>query len=479
MSFEPTELLIPSVHVATLVITGLSALYVGRQKTNEYVQVRNLLVIVHLFYMGVVSLELLRYFVSNETYLTVYTITGTNLVLVDVFLLTLVALALFYRSGGRALSDVVREAMRHRTQATLMIAYGVYILIAGGYLAIGRPFSSQYVPNIVGALEGLKSSCSSNPSCSCSPSKFGFQCATLFEPVYLDVLLGVLLIFMAYPTTLLLLARSRSTDHEVRTAYTILPIAWVAIGLDLLYFNGYLLNQGIDASAVGYLGAAAAFAVTAATFRRATLLSAFFQADTLVTTTAVAPAKTFSSQLGLETDKFIGRRFLLEADPSFKYEESIRDLALELGARQYLLFAFTSKGSTIYNSLSGLENVRFFTMTTKVSYPRPGDLSTEVLVPANDQSVLLNVLDKAITTNPNLKFGVVFDSITDLILSSGLETTYKFLKQANEMTSSHAVTTVFLMTAGAHNEREVSIVKSLFSNQILYRDGQLSIQKTG
>jgi hypothetical protein len=475
MSFEPTDLLIPSAHVATLVITGLSALYVRRQKTTEYVQVRNLLVIVHLFYMGVVSLELLRYFVSNETYLTVYTVTGTNLVLVDVFLLTLVALALFYKSGGKALLDVVGEVMRHRTQATLMIAYGVYILIAGGDLAIGRPFSSQYVPNIVGALEGLKSNCKSG---CCNPSQFGFQCATLFKPVYLDLLLGVLLIFMCYPTTLLLLARSRSTDHEVRNAYTILPIAWVAIGLDLLYFNGYLLNQGIDASAVGYLGAAAAFAVTAATFRRATLLSAFFQADTLVTTTAVAPSKSFSSQLGVETDKLLGKEFLLEADPSVKYEESIRDLAMELGARQYLLFAFTSKGSPVYNSLSGLENVRFFTMTTKVSYPRPGDLPTEVLVPSNDQSVLLNVLDKAITTNPNLKFGVVFDSITDLILSSGLETTYKFLKQANEMTSSHAVTAVFLMTAGAHNEREVSVMKSLFSNQILYRDGELFIQKT-
>jgi hypothetical protein len=196
-----------------------------------------------------------------------------------------------------------------------------------------------------------------------------------------------------------------------------------------------------------------------------------------VLTPAIAPATTFSGQLGLDTERVLGKEYLLEVNPSVRYEDSIRNLALELGTRQYLLFAFTSKGSPVYNSLSKLENVRFFTMTSKVSYPKPGELPTEVLVPSSDQSVLLNVLDKAITTNPNLKFGVVFDSITDLILSSGLETTYKFLKQVNEMASSHALTAVFLVTSGAHSEREVSIVKSLFSNQIVYRAGQLSLQK--
>jgi hypothetical protein len=175
----------------------------------------------------------------------------------------------------------------------------------------------------------------------------------------------------------------------------------------------------------------------------------------------------------------LGKEFLLEVDPSVKYEESIRDLALELGTKQYLLFVFTSRGSPVYNSLSGMENVRFFTMTTRVSYPKPGDLPTEVLVPANDQSVLLNVIDKAITTNPDLKFGLVFDSITDLILSAGLETTYKFLKQAIEMASSHAITAIFLFTSGAHTGREESIIRNLFSNQLSYASGQLSVQKTG
>jgi hypothetical protein len=468
MALEPTGLLIPAIHLVTLVITGMSALYVLRQKTTEYLLVRNLLVMVHVFFMGVVALELPRDFVTGSLFMTVYTISGTSFVLADVFLLTLVALAIFYRPKGKAFADIIREVFRHQRQATFFLLYSIYILVSGFFLFVPSTFTQQNVPNIVGYLQGQTA---------CATLPFGCQMATQFDPFYLDLLLGILLIFIVYPSGLLLMARARSTDAEVKTAFTVLPVAWVAIGLDLLFFNGYLLNEGVDASAVGYLVAAAAFAVTAATFRRATLLSAFFQPTALVQAPSVPLVTTFSGRLGLTADKVFGKEFLMEVDPSVRYEESIRDLALELGTSQYLLFAFTSRGSPVYNSLSGLENVRFFTTTTRVSYPKPGELPTEVLVPANDQSVLLNVLDKMITSNPSLKIGLVFDSITDLILSAGLETTYKFLKQAIEMTSSHAVTAVFLFTEGAHNEREKSIIRNLFSNRLSCSSGQLAVQK--
>jgi hypothetical protein len=475
MGLEPTALLIPAIHLITLVITGMSALYVLRQKTTEYLQVRNLLVMVHVFFMGVVALELLRDLKAVEEsnlFMTVYTMSGTTFVLADVFLLTLVALAIFYGPKGKRFTDIIREIFRHQTQATFFLLYSIYILISGIYLFVPGTFGQQYVPNIVGYLQGLNQA-------ACTSLPFGCQVATQYSPFYLEMLLGILLVFMAYPSSLLLMARSRSSDVEVRTAFTVLPIAWVAIGVDLLFFNGYLLNEGIDASATGYLIAAAAFTATASTFRRATLLSAFFQPTAPVRIPSVTSVTTFSGRLGLATDKVLGKEFLLEVNPSVRYEESIRDLALELGTKQYVLFAFTSRGSPVYNSLSELENVRFFTMTTRVSYPKPGSLPTEMLVPTNDQSVLLNVLDKTITANPDLKFGLVFDSITDLILSAGLETTYKFLKQTIEMTSSHAVTAVFIFTSGAHNVREESIVRSLFSNQLSYSSGQLAVQKTG
>lgn len=465
MAVEPSDLLIPAIHVVTLLITATSAIYVYRQKTTDYPQVRNLLVMVHIFYMGVVSLEFARTFVPapsgpipdfTQAFLTVYTICNTSFVLADVFLLTLVAVAIFYRPNGKRMMDILRELGKHQTGMTIFAVYTFYILLAEGYLLVVRPFAAKPLVNIVGAT----------------------VITTQFDQEYLATLLGILLVFIVYPAALLLLARRRTADTQVRRAFAILPVAWVGIGIDLLVFNGFLLNPpiSVDASAVGYLFAAAAFSATAATFRRATLLSAFFQPG--VAATGIAPpSTTFSGRIGLTTDAALGRVYLVEVEPSSNYEEPIKDLANELGANQRIVYAFTAAGSPVYSALTGMANVRFFTMTRKVSYPKPGERPEEVLVPSSDQSVLLNVLDKAITSNPDLRFGVVFDSVSDLILSSGLEVTYKFLKQANEMLNTHHVTAVFLMTAGAHSEREVNVVKSLFSSIVSFRAGQFVVQK--
>jgi hypothetical protein len=453
----------------TLLITATSAIYVFRQKTTEYPQVRNLLVMVHIFYMGVVSLEFARTFVVvpqgcvtasclpqlTNAFLTIYTISNTSFVLADVFLLTLVAVSIFYRPNGRRMVDILKEVGKHQMGSTLLIVYATYIIIAEGWiLSVPSSFQPQVLPNLVGATE----------------------VATQFDPLYLDMLLGILLVFLVYPSGLLIYARRRTGDTQVRRAFAILPIAWVGIGVDLLVFNGYLLNQGIDASSAGYLFAAAAFSATAATFRRATLLSAFFQPG-IAPAGIAPPSTTFSGRLGMNTEGILGREFLVEVDPSSKFEEPIRDFANELGSTQRILFAFTAGGSPVYNALSGLPNVRFFTMTRKVSYPKPGEIPEEVLVPSADQSVLLNVLDKAITSNPDLKFGVVFDSVSDLILTSGLEVTYKFLKQANEMLNGSKITAVFLLTGGAHSDREVNVVKSLFSDIVGSAGGQFVVQK--
>lgn len=466
MAIEPTDLLIPAIHLITLLITAMSALYVYRQKTSEYPQVRNLLVMVHVFYMGVVSLEFARNFVPapqppatipfiTQLFLSIYTVSNTTFVLADVFLLTLVAVAIYYRPRGAKIGGILREVGTHQLGATMLAAYTAYIAIAEGYiLLVPSAFSAQVLQTIAGTN----------------------VVATQFDPLYLDTLLGILLVFVVYPTALLVAARRRTTDAEVRRAFAILPIAWVGIGVDLLIFNGYLLNEGIDASSIGYLFAAAAFAATAATFRRATLLSDFFQPG--VAPQAVVPlTTTFSGRLGKKTDDILGKEYLIEIDPSAKFEEGIRDYAAELSSRQYVIYAFTASGSPVFNALEGLGNVRFFTMTRKVSYPKPGERPDEVLVPAGDQSVLLNVLDKAITSNPELKVGVVFDSVSDLILTSGLEQTYKFLKQANEMLSGGRVASVFLLTLAAHSEKEVNVVKSLFSNILSFGPTQVSVQK--
>jgi len=136
MPIQPTDLLFPAIHIATLLITGVSAVYVYRQKTTEYPQVRNLLVMVHIFYMGVVTFEFARNFVpappdgqpvpmATQIFLSIYTISNTTFVLADVMLLTFVAVAIYYRPNGKKLSDILREVEKHQAGITLFLVYAL------------------------------------------------------------------------------------------------------------------------------------------------------------------------------------------------------------------------------------------------------------------------------------------------------------------------------------------------------------------
>ncbi|MDA4118258.1 MAG: DUF835 domain-containing protein [Thaumarchaeota archaeon] len=182
-------------------------------------------------------------------------------------------------------------------------------------------------------------------------------------------------------------------------------------------------------------------------------------------------------RVGIDASTLLGRNVLLEVDPAARYEKVIKAFALEWISEEYVIFTFTSKGSPVYVALSDVLGSRFYTLSEKVSYPRPGSTQYEVLVPRNDHSILLNVLDKTLKTNPNLKMAVVFDSVSDVILSSSFESAYKFLKQANELVGSSGKTAIFLITKAAHSERESNIVRSLFPNQLSYDSRGLDVSK--
>jgi hypothetical protein len=456
MVFTPLQLFNPFVHTLTLLITATSALYISRQQTREYGQLKNLLIAVHVMFIAIVSLEVVRNFYSDRTFMDLYTIGNTTFVLFDVALLTLVALAIYYRPKGAGIGDIAAELAKHRGQLAFVLLFSSYLVVSEAFLLIFRPYSIVTITNTVGSLVA----------------------ATSFSNGYLNVLLGVLLVFIAYPSTLLFVASRRTADAIVRRALIVLPIAWIGIGLDLLIFNGYLLTVGVDASAVGYLIAASAFSASALTFRRATVLSGFF-APIVIPSTQPRPIdqRLFSRRIGLDPTRLISKNMLIEVDPVGNYEQAVRDFALEFTSEGYVVFAFTSKGSPVYNALSPIQGVRFYTLTGKVSYARPGPDTREMLVPHNDHSVLLNVLDKTLKTNPQLSMMIVFDSVSDMILSSGLESSYKFIKQANEMLSASKTTAVFLVTKAAHSEKETNIVKSLFTDQLAYGEDGLKVSK--
>ncbi len=442
----PIELVLyPLVYIITLQIVGVSAFYVYRQKMTAYSYGRGPLLAVHVFFAGLVFFELLRVTLPVSTsFIAIYTVGGTIFILVDVVLLTLLALTVYLLPRGLGYRGIITEMLSKKTHALLFAAYVTFIVFAAGYLVVAQPFD----PNTQ------------------ATSVFGLPLPSpQFSPFYLELLLAILLIFLVYPALLLLLASRKVKDKAIRRVLVILPICWSGIGLDVLAFNGYILSQvGIDATPFGYLIASVAFGVTALVFRRASLLTGFFEPVRQL----VPATSPVSGRIPIGGVSFEGTVSLLEVDPSSKYEEFVRDFAVEQNSHGALVFVFTSRGSPIYTILSALEGVRFYLLTSKVSYPKPAERPNEVLAPQNDQAVLLDLLDKTVTSTAGSKASVIFDSISDVILYSGFESCYKFIKQANEILSSPQVSSLFLLTSGAHEDRVVNLVRSLYSNHVAY-----------
>lgn len=448
-------LVTPTVHETTLIITGLSAYYVFQQKTKSYPYVKNLLFLIHVLFMGVVLMEFLRDFIVTPFFMEVYTIFGSSFIFWAVALAVTTSYVVYFRPPSGGIRQILASILSRPSYGILYLGFISYIALIDLYLVVASPYSIVQLTDLLGAK----------------------VTSTAFNPIFLVMMLAVLVGFMALPTTIMVAAARSSRDPSVRRAMVFLPVSWSCIGIELLVFNGYLVERGIDASAFGYLIAAGAFVGSAAIFRRATVLAGFFEHVPVTSVVARPQAEAFASSLGLERAAALGKSYLLEVDPAARYETVLKNFALELISGNHPVFAFTSRGSPVYSGLEAIPEAKFYLLTSRVSYPKPTEKPSEILVPMNDLAVLLDVLDKTVTANEETKVGIIFDSISDLVVSVGFESTFKFMKQANEILASGSATSMFLVTAGAHDDRVERLIKNLFVVQLAYNSSGLKVER--
>ncbi len=445
---DALTLVMETIEAVTLAVTIISGYYMSRQGTTSYNDAKNLIVAVHVLFAGVMSLEFARTVLATVAVLHLYVVLGTIFILLCVELLTILAWSVYLPIRKSGIWMLLSGISRNRLHLSVFVGGTAYIVFVIGYLLIVSPYKFQSSP-----------------------------LTNQFDPAFLALLFTVLLLFMTYPTTLFIGARRRTTLPNVKNALVLLPIAWVCIGLDLLVFNAIPHPSGIDLLPVGYFIAALGLAATSTIFRRASLLAGFFEsrktdsAENIHGSSQSQPAKAapkpFSKQLGLKEDSFSGRKFLLEVESSTSYERAVSDFVTELTNLDYSVFVFTTRGSPIYNSLKSGRS-RFYLLSTTVSYTTVSAVPSEVLVPQSDPAVLLDAIQKTTETDTITPIGIVFDSVSDFIVSLGMETSYKFLKKTLEAIDSDRITALFLMTLSAHEERETNLVKSLFSNQLRF-----------
>jgi hypothetical protein len=188
-------------------------------------------------------------------------------------------------------------------------------------------------------------------------------------------------------------------------------------------------------------------------------------------------ATLFSKSIGLDHEGLIGRKILLEFDPTFNYEKVVDSLAKESMANVEPLFVFTSKTSSIHSCLAEEPAVKFFLSSVSTSIPKSSSENT-VLLPAKNTPLILEATDKILKTNADANVCFVFDILSELLTTIGREKTFTFLRYALDILSSEKTTSLFLLNTGAHEPKMVSQLRNLFSDQLAYDKNGLEIVKT-
>jgi two-component system response regulator VicR len=165
----------------------------------------------------------------------------------------------------------------------------------------------------------------------------------------------------------------------------------------------------------------------------------------------------FSKQLGIEHNKLMGKKILLEFEPRTDYDRLVRDYALECGFLGESVVIITRKGSSVQQALEGDQGIRF------IDLERAQELLP--IVKGNSEGPL----------------SLVVDSLTDLALDGGFggdyKGMYKFVQEALQSLDEPRITALFLLNASAHDPKDVASVRGAFNTQLLYEKSGITVAR--
>jgi DNA-binding response OmpR family regulator len=175
-----------------------------------------------------------------------------------------------------------------------------------------------------------------------------------------------------------------------------------------------------------------------------------FQPEELVKTiteTIEQSKKTrFARSLKLPLAEVLGKKYLFEYDSRTRYERTVRDFILEGVKNGEKSIIITRDSSVLHSIISKEEKVDHVPLRVPV------------------------VISPLLTKYDEKKVRLVFDSLSDLILSSGFQSTYNLVRDTLPKISGNNYTTLFLLNPESHEMREVESLRNLFSYQLEYTE---------
>ena len=190
----------------------------------------------------------------------------------------------------------------------------------------------------------------------------------------------------------------------------------------------------------------------------------------------VRELKRFADLLTFHDALLSNGSVLMEADPSQSFEFALRELVQD-ESRRSRISVFTWRGSPVYPLLPRNEKVHVYVMTTQGSKSPPGRAG-ESVVPSHDERALLALIERAPKNEEaEERELIIFDSVSELLVSLGNERSQKFLKLAMQSLQASGRRSLFIMKLGYHDERTEQMVRALFSDRLLYDGTGLRLDK--
>jgi hypothetical protein len=157
--------------------------------------------------------------------------------------------------------------------------------------------------------------------------------------------------------------------------------------------------------------------------------------------------------LGQPLEENAGKAILLEFTTQTTLKLILKRLTVEALAKGYDVSVFTRRGSVVEEALTPLD-VKYIYLTLT----RRSELAIKSYVSIKDPSEMLAALAESNLSNLTL---IIFDNLTDLILTTGFDKAYTFLRHVVELAAETRATILLGLCVEAHSKHEVAALEAL------------------
>ncbi|NHV96401.1 MAG: hypothetical protein HA494_01215, partial [Thaumarchaeota archaeon] len=158
--------------------------------------------------------------------------------------------------------------------------------------------------------------------------------------------------------------------------------------------------------------------------------------------------------LGQPLEENAGKAILLEFTTQTTLKLILKRLTVEALAKGYDISVFTRRGSVVEEALTPLD-VKYIYLTLT----RHSELEAiRSYVSIKDPSEMLAALAELNLSNMTL---IIFDNLTDLILTTGFDKAYTFLRHVVELAAETKATILLGLGIEAHSKQEVAALEAL------------------